>query len=87
MDIQLDSKTIERLSAMAAVKSVPPEVLAAQMLELQALREERFELEKSDDLATLEAMDDGAYVENDKVMQWLDSWGSEDELPCPTPTK
>ena len=87
MDIQLDSKTIERLSAMAAVKSVPTEVLAAQMLELQALREELFELEKADDLATLEAMDNGAYVENDQVMQWLDSWSSEDELPCPTPTK
>jgi predicted transcriptional regulator len=31
------------------------------------------------------AIDAGQFVTHDKVVKWLKSWGTPDELPCPTP--
>lgn len=29
----------------------------------------------------------GRFVPHDKVVEWLRSWGTPDELPCPIPPK
>ncbi len=34
----------------------------------------------------LDAADRGECVEHDRVMEWLESWGTDDELPLPKPT-
>jgi predicted transcriptional regulator len=31
------------------------------------------------------AIDAGQFVTHDKVVEWLKSWGTPNELPCPTP--
>ena len=31
------------------------------------------------------AIEAGQFVANDKVVEWLKSWGTPNELPCPTP--
>jgi len=54
----------------------------------EALREylQRRELEKQRWQDTLEALEDirmGRVVDGDKVHAWLESWGTNDELPAP----
>lgn len=31
------------------------------------------------------AIDAGQFVTHDRVVEWLKSWGTPNELPCPTP--
>jgi predicted transcriptional regulator len=31
------------------------------------------------------AIEAGRFVTHDKVLEWLKSWGTQDELPCPKP--
>jgi predicted transcriptional regulator len=31
------------------------------------------------------AIDAGQFVTNDRVVEWLKSWGTPNELPCPKP--
>lgn len=38
-----------------------------------------------DTLSALTSVQDGQVVEGDKVHTWLDSWGTDDELPAPKP--
>jgi len=56
----------------------------------QAIREylEREVLERQRWQETLEALDSanqGKVIEGDSVHQWLQSWGTDDELPPPRP--
>ncbi len=87
MDIELTKENKESLAAIAALKDMSPERLASRMLEEQIQQAAQFEKEKAEDEATLEAMKNGDYIEHDDMMKWLDSWGTDNELPCPTPTK
>lgn len=34
-----------------------------------------------------EYIETGQYVGNDKMMEWLDSWGTDKEIECPTITQ
>ena len=35
----------------------------------------------------IDEADKGLFVEHDRVMEWLDSWGADHELPMPAPSK
>jgi predicted transcriptional regulator len=37
------------------------------------------------DAAADAEIDSGQFVPHDKVTEWLKSWGTPNELPCPTP--
>jgi predicted transcriptional regulator len=45
---------------------------------------EQHELEKAEDMERWERYKlTGHGIPHDKVMQWVESWGTENELPCP----
>ncbi len=84
MKIEIDTQTENQLKAFAAHDECSPEDLANSILRQQINRRDRFEAEKADDNVTLKAMEQGSEFDNDSVMSWLDSWGKDNELPCPT---
>lgn len=87
MDIHITDETKAYLSSIALLRDTSLEVLAAQLLEEQARRVALYEHERVDDLATLKAMKNGEYVDHESVKAWIESWGTDNELPCPGPTK
>ncbi len=72
MDIELTKETEANLAAVAALKEMQPEALAAQMLEEQARRLALFEREKSEDMERLQNMDNNGGIAHDDMMDWLD---------------
>lgn len=83
MKIEIDQKTANTINAIAAINGTSPERVVARAVEKDARYWQQYEKDK----ASIAEMEDGEYVENDQVMEWLDSWGTDNELPCPTVTK
>jgi predicted transcriptional regulator len=50
----------------------------------EPVEEEHFDTETTEGLTEL---DEGLSVENEEVIRWLRSWGSENELPMPRPKR
>jgi predicted transcriptional regulator len=44
-----------------------------------------FEPDTEADAAADAEIDSGQFIPHDKVTEWLKSWGTPNELPCPTP--
>ena len=78
--IQLDSMVQRRLVALAEERRQPVAEVAVEVISLY-LAPDSWELKHiRTGLAELEA---GHGVSNERVSEWLDSWGTEDELPAP----
>ncbi len=72
MDIELTKETEANLAAVAALKEMQPEALAAQMLEEQVRRLALFERERTEDMDRLENMKNSGGVAHDDMMNWLE---------------
>lgn len=82
--IKLDAALHERLKALGEVKDRSPHWLMRAAIVEYVEREEVYEREKREDRERWERYKvSGHAVSNEAVDNWLASWGSESELPCP----
>jgi predicted transcriptional regulator len=78
--VQLDSEVEARLAALAEARQQPVSDVAAEVI-AKFVDPESWEHKRiREGLAELES---GEGVSNERVMEWLDSWGTENELPAP----
>lgn len=78
--VKLDSAIQARLAALAEDRQQPVSELAAEVIAMYVAPESWEHKHIRAGLAELEA---GRGVSNERVSEWLDSWGTEDELPAP----
>lgn len=84
LGVRLDEQLEQRLSALAEKKDRSKSYLAKQALIRYIEAEEAKDFEIKEALARWEAYQEaGEVVGNDAMMEWLDSWGSDDEKSCP----
>ena len=80
--IRLDENLKTQLEEQAVVEERSASFLASKaikaMLDAKAAKREAIE-------RALEEADKGIFVSQDAMHRWMDSWGSENELPPPKP--
>jgi predicted transcriptional regulator len=78
--VHLDEAVQARLSALADARKQPVSDVAADVIATY-LAPDSWEHQRI--RAGLAELEDGKAVSNERVMEWLDSWGTENELPAP----
>ncbi len=78
--VKLDSEVQARLAALADDRKQPVSEVAAEVISMYLAPDSWEHKHIRAGLAELEA---GQGVSNERVMEWLDSWGTECELPAP----
>ena len=78
--VQLDSKVQARLVELAAARQQPVSDVAAEVIAMYVATDSWEHQHILQGLAELEA---GQGVSHERVAEWLDSWGTENELPAP----
>ena len=84
LGVRLDKQLEERLSALAKKTNRSKSYLAKEALTRYIEQEESKQYEKQETLARWERYQEtGEVVSNDSMTEWLDSWESEHDKPCP----
>ncbi len=84
MAIKLPQQERDRLQQLGAVKKRSAHWLAKEAITQFLDREEAAELFKQESVARWEGYcRTGKSVSHDAVMEWLESWGTENELQAP----
>jgi len=83
LHIEIDRDTEKRLANFAKATGQKIDTLASKILKQGIDAKEKNERECIEDEKSWQACEKGEYVSNDRVMDWLESWGKIDELPCP----
>ena len=78
--VELDAEVQARLAALAQHRRQPVGEVAAEVISGFFAPDSWEHKHIRAGLAELEA---GQGVPNERVMEWLDSWGTENELPAP----
>jgi predicted transcriptional regulator len=78
--VQLDSAVQARLVELAEARHQPVSDVAAEVIAMYVAAED---WERQHILQGLAELDAGGGVPHERVVEWLDSWGSENELPAP----
>ncbi len=78
--VRLDSAVQARLAALADDRKQPVSDVAAEVISMYFAPDSWEHEHIRAGMAELEA---GQSVSNERVMEWLDSWGTENELPAP----
>jgi predicted transcriptional regulator len=78
--IQLDESVQARLAALAQLRQMPVSDVAADVI-TTFLSPESWESQRIQ--AGMLELEEGKGIPNERVMDWLDSWGSANELPAP----
>jgi predicted transcriptional regulator len=78
--VELDSAVQAQLAALAEDRRQPVSEVAAEVLSMYFAPDSWEHKHIRAGLAELEA-DQG--ISNERVTEWLDSWGTENELPAP----
>ena len=78
--VQLDAAVQARLAALAEDRQQPVSDVAAEVISIFFATDS---WEHKHIRAGLAEMEAGEGVSNERVMEWLDSWGTENELPAP----
>jgi predicted transcriptional regulator len=78
--VQLDSAVQARLVELAEARHQPVSDVAAEVLAMYVAGED---WERQHILQGLAELDAGEGVSHERVTEWLDSWGTENELPAP----
>ncbi len=82
--VKLEEPLRARLIALSVLKSQSPQWLVNAAIENYVTREETYEREKAEDMLRWQNyQQSGQTVTHSSVAEWLNSWGSENELPCP----
>ncbi len=84
LGVRLDKQLEERLNALAEKTSRSKSYIAKEALKRYIEQEESKEHEKQETLARWECYQEtGQVVSNGNMNEWLDSWGTDQEKPCP----
>ncbi len=84
LGVRLDELLEARLNALSERTHRSKSYLAKEALTRYIEQEEAKESEKQETLARWENyQESGEVVSNEDVMDWLDSWGSDQEKSCP----
>ena len=84
LGVRLDKRLEERLTVLAEKTQRSKSYLAKEALTRYIEQEERKAFEAQEVLARWERYQEtGETVSNDTAMQWLDSWGTDQEQSCP----
>jgi len=84
LDVRLDEQLESRLNALAAKTHRSKSFLAKEALTRYIEEEERKQRENELTMARWEEyQESGEAVNNETMMDWLDSWGTDEEKPCP----
>lgn len=84
MSIKLKSEDRDRLKQLAEARKRTPHWLAKEAISQYLEREEAVERFRRESLnAWNEFLQTGESVPNEKVMDWLDSWETDDETEAP----
>lgn len=84
LGVRLDEQLEGRLSALAAKTQRTKSYLAKEALTRYIVEEERKQLEDELTMARWEEYQEaGEAVSNEAMMDWLDSWGGDQEKSCP----
>jgi predicted transcriptional regulator len=78
--VQLDSAVEARLAALAEVRRQPVSDVAAEVISIFFAPNS---WEHKHIRAGLTELEIGEGISNDRVIEWLESWGTENELPAP----
>ena len=78
--VQLDSAAQARLAALAEARKQPVSDVAAEVISTFLSPDSWEHQHIRDGLAELEA---GRGISHEQVTEWLDSWGTENELSAP----
>ena len=82
--IKLNDETYNRLKVLGEARKRTPHWLMKTAIEQFVEKEEAYEAEKREDLQRWENYKlTGKVVAHSEVKKWLESWGTEKELPCP----
>ena len=84
LGVRLDKQLEERLSALAEKTNRTKSYLAKEALKRYIEQEEAKAYETQETLARWEHYQEtGELVSNNSMMDWLDSWGTDQEKSCP----
>lgn len=84
LGVRLDEQLEQRLNALAERTHRSKSYLAKEALRRYIEEEEVKEYEKQEALMRWEHYQEtGEVISNDAMMEWLDSWGTDQEKPCP----
>jgi len=84
LGVRLDDELEARLNALAKKTHRSKSYLAKEALKRYIKQEETKEFEKQETLARWEKYQEtGEVVNNEDMMEWLDSWGTDQEKQCP----
>lgn len=82
--VKLEESLHIRLKVLGDIKERSPHWLMKAAIEDYVTREEIYEREKREDEDRWEQYKlTGHGIPHEQVMQWVESWGTENELPCP----
>lgn len=84
LGVRLNEQLETRLNALSEKTRRSKSYIAKEALERYINEEEIKEQEKQETLARWERYQEtGETVSNEAIIEWLDSWGTEQEKPCP----
>lgn len=84
MSIRLDSSARDRLKAIAMRQKRSAHALATEAINLLIEQKEReYAWHDTCDAALKHFDETGLHATHDEVMAWMDSWGTDKELPTP----
>lgn len=85
LGVRLDEQLENRLNALAAKTHRSKSFLAKKALTRYIEEEERKLRENNLTMARWEEyQESGEIVNHETMMDWLESWGADEEKPCPT---
>lgn len=84
LGVRLDKQLESRLNALAVKTHRSKSFLAKEALTRYVEEEERKQLENELTMSRWEEYQEtGETINNEDMMDWLDSWGTDEEKPCP----
>lgn len=83
--IKLDRDLHARIESLAASKQRTPHWMMKEAIRQYVEREEKYQTFQQEVLASWEDFQvSGKHVSAEEVEKWIESWGTENELPAPT---
>jgi predicted transcriptional regulator len=83
--VKLDEETRDRLKKLGAARQRSAHWLMREAIRKYLDEEEMIESRNREaDAAWEEYQRTGQVVSHEKVMEWLDTWGTDQESPCPS---
>ncbi len=83
--VKLDEETRDRLKKLGAARQRSAHWLMREAIRKYLDEEEMIESRNREaDTAWEEYQRTGQVVSHEKVMEWLDTWGTDQESPCPS---